>query len=67
MPAMTSARFDVLGIGNAIVDVLARADDDFLLAHAMREQKVIVGPGKDIDDGVADAEDVETSGGHGWH
>ena len=37
MPAMTSVRFDVLGIGNAIVDVLARADDDFLLAHGMRK------------------------------
>src|SRR3974390_941662 len=37
MPAMTSHRFDVLGIGNAIVDVLARADDDFLLAHGMRK------------------------------
>ena len=34
---MTSARFDVLGIGNAIVDVLARADDDFLTAHGMRK------------------------------
>jgi adenosine kinase len=34
---MNSARFDVLGIGNAIVDVLARADDDFLLAHGMRK------------------------------
>ncbi|MGN6748177.1 MAG: adenosine kinase [Xanthobacteraceae bacterium] len=32
---MTSARFDVIGLGNAIVDVLARADDDFLLAHNM--------------------------------
>jgi sugar/nucleoside kinase (ribokinase family) len=31
------ARFDVLGLGNAIVDVLARADDDFLLAHGMRK------------------------------
>src|SRR5262249_57164392 len=28
---------DVLGIGTAIVDVLARADDDFLLAHGMRK------------------------------
>src|SRR5215469_13938132 len=37
MPPMTSARFDVLGIGNAIVDVLARADDDFVLAHGMRK------------------------------
>ncbi|HSM19527.1 MAG TPA: adenosine kinase [Hyphomicrobiales bacterium] len=28
-------RFDVLGIGNAIVDVLARADDGFLAKHDM--------------------------------
>ena len=28
-------RLDVLGIGNAIVDVLARADDDFLTRHGM--------------------------------
>jgi sugar/nucleoside kinase (ribokinase family) len=27
---MAATRFDVLGIGNAIVDVLARTDDDFL-------------------------------------
>jgi fructokinase len=30
-------RFDVLGIGNAIVDVVARADDSFLSRHAMRK------------------------------
>jgi adenosine kinase len=30
-----SARYDVIGIGNAIVDVLARADDDFLVKHGM--------------------------------
>src|SRR5262249_14204942 len=36
-------------------------------AHTMRQQKVVIGAGKDIDDGVADAEDVETSGGDGWH
>ena len=35
MPAATTARFDVIGIGNAIVDVLARTDDDFLVAHNM--------------------------------
>jgi sugar/nucleoside kinase (ribokinase family) len=29
------ARYDVLGIGNAIVDVLARAEDDFLIRHHM--------------------------------
>src|ERR1700726_5019675 len=35
--AMTSARFDVLGIGNAIVDVIARAEEDFLLKQDMRK------------------------------
>ena len=34
---MTALRYDVLGIGNAIVDVLARADDDFLVAHGMNK------------------------------
>jgi sugar/nucleoside kinase (ribokinase family) len=34
---MSSTRFDVLGIGNAIVDVIARVDDDFLLRHHMRK------------------------------
>lgn len=28
-------RYDVLGLGNAIVDVLARTDDDFLVAHGL--------------------------------
>ena len=28
---MTTVRYDVLGLGNAIVDVITRADDDFLL------------------------------------
>ena len=34
---MTVHRTDVLGIGNAIVDVIARADDDFLVKQAMRK------------------------------
>jgi sugar/nucleoside kinase (ribokinase family) len=34
---MTAPRTDVLGIGNAIVDVIARADDAFLLKHQMRK------------------------------
>ncbi len=34
---MTAVRYDVLGIGNAIVDVIARAEDDFLLGHAMHK------------------------------
>jgi sugar/nucleoside kinase (ribokinase family) len=32
---MTSAAFDVLGIGNAIVDVISRADDAFLGQHGL--------------------------------
>jgi len=34
MPAL---KFDVLGIGNAIVDVIARAEDDFLLRQGMHK------------------------------
>src|SRR5258708_6685020 len=34
---MSAATYDVLGIGNAIVDVLARAEDDFLVAQGMRK------------------------------
>lgn len=32
---MSSATYDVLGIGNAIVDIMARTEDDFLVAHGM--------------------------------
>src|SRR6202521_2870718 len=34
---MISPRYDVLGIGNAIVDVIARADDNFLAAQGMHK------------------------------
>jgi sugar/nucleoside kinase (ribokinase family) len=34
---MTTTRYDVLGIGNAIVDVIARTEDDFLVRHNMRK------------------------------
>ena len=34
---MSAPRYDVLGIGNAIVDVIARADDDFLAAQGMHK------------------------------
>ncbi len=34
---MPTARFDVLGIGNAIVDVIARTEEDFLLKHGMNK------------------------------
>ena len=32
---MVSSKYDVLGIGNAIVDVIAFTEDDFLLAHEL--------------------------------
>src|ERR1700723_958790 len=32
---MAEAKYDVLGIGNAIFDVLVRADEGFLVAHGM--------------------------------
>ena len=34
---MATPRYDVLGIGNAIVDVIARADDDFLVGQGMHK------------------------------
>ena len=34
---MTALRYDVLGMGNAIVDVIARAEDDFLVAQGMHK------------------------------
>src|SRR3981189_2495519 len=32
---MTSAKYDVLGIGNAIFDILVQADESFLSRHGM--------------------------------
>ena len=61
---MTTARYDVLGIGNAIVDVLARAEDDFLVRHDMRKGAMTL-----IDEARADSlyaamgPGVEVSGG----
>ncbi len=34
---MSGRRYDVLGLGNAIVDVISRADDDFLIAQGLRK------------------------------
>jgi sugar/nucleoside kinase (ribokinase family) len=34
---MAASRFDILGIGNAIVDVVARAEDSFLSRHDMHK------------------------------
>ena len=61
---MPTARYDVLGIGNAIVDVIARTEEDFLLRHGMRKGSIAL-----IDEARAQAiydamgPAVETSGG----
>jgi sugar/nucleoside kinase (ribokinase family) len=61
---MTSAAFDVLGIGNAIVDVIARADDRFLSKHDLTKGSMML-----IDEARADAlysamgPGIEVSGG----
>jgi sugar/nucleoside kinase (ribokinase family) len=39
---MTAAQYDVLGIGNAIVDVIARTDDDFLRAQKMHKGAMVL-------------------------
>ena len=45
-----TTRFDILGIGNAIVDVVAQADDTFLSRHDMRKGSMTL-----IDADAADA------------
>jgi sugar/nucleoside kinase (ribokinase family) len=63
---MASARYDVLGIGNAIVDVLARTEDDFLVKQGMNKGAMAL-----IDEARAQAiydamgPAVEISGGSG--
>src|SRR5260370_16113030 len=37
---MAATRFDILGIGNAIVDVIARTDDAFVGKHQMRKGRM---------------------------
>jgi sugar/nucleoside kinase (ribokinase family) len=61
---MPIARYDVLGIGNAIVDVIARTEDDFLLKQGMNKGTMAL-----IDEPRAQAiyeamgPAIETSGG----
>ena len=61
---MTSAAFDVLGIGNAIVDVITRADDAFLGKHQLTKGSMML-----IDEARADTlygamgPGIEVSGG----
>ncbi|HTG38188.1 adenosine kinase [Sphingomonas sp.] len=64
---MTEATYDVVAIGNAIVDILAQADDDFLVAEGMNKGSMQLmfspeaadalyakmGPGREISGGSA--------------
>jgi len=61
---MTATRYDVVAIGNAIVDILASADDAFLAARSLPKGRMVL-----IDEAQADAlydqmgPAVEASGG----
>ncbi len=61
---MTTPRYDVTGLGNAIVDILARTDDDFL-----QQQDVVKGSMMLIDEARAEqlyeamGQTIEISGG----
>src|ERR1700688_2894279 len=63
---MSATQYDVLGIGNAIVDVIARTDDDFLAKHGMNKGGMML-----IDEPRAEAiyasmgPAIESSGGSG--
>jgi len=61
---MPTTRFDVLGIGNAIVDVLARTEDDFLIKQKMHKggmQLIDEARAQSIYDAMGPA--IEISGG----
>ncbi len=61
---MTAPQLDVIGVGNAIVDVLAKADDAFLASHDIPRGGMILideDRARDIYAGMAAA--VEISGG----
>jgi adenosine kinase len=61
---MSNIRYDVLGFGNAIVDVIARADDDFLITQRMRKGGMALidaAQAQEIYDAMGPA--VEISGG----
>jgi sugar/nucleoside kinase (ribokinase family) len=61
---MAATRYDVLGIGNAIVDVLARTDDDFLVRQKMPKGSMSL-IGEDRAEAIYDAmgPTTEISGG----
>ena len=61
---MADARYDILGLGNAIVDIIAQTPDDFLAAHALNKGSMAL-----IDEAAAErllgamGETVTISGG----
>ncbi len=61
---MTNAALDVIGVGNAIVDVLAKADDAFLAAHSIpKGGMILIDEAKASEIYDAMAAGVEISGG----
>ncbi|MEA2772968.1 MAG: hypothetical protein QOD93_5930 [Acetobacteraceae bacterium] len=52
----TTPKYDILGIGNAIVDVVARAEDTFLSRHDMHKGAMIL-----IDSAMAEAYEVNVA------
>ena len=58
---MSSARYDVLGIGNAIVDVLAPHEHDFLVKQGMNKGAMAL-----IDEGAGASESMTRWGGRRW-
>src|SRR5262249_15744333 len=62
--SVSTVRYDVVGIGNAIVDVIARAEEDFLIGHGMHKggmQLIDEARAKAIYDDMGPA--IEISGG----
>ena len=63
---MSDIRYDVLGVGNAIVDVIAHCEDDFLKTHHIEKDAMTL-----IDEDRARSlyavmgDGVEVSGGSG--
>jgi fructokinase len=61
---MAAPTLDILGIGNAIVDVLARAEDSFLAQHGMtRGAMALIGPEQAEAIYAAMGPGIESSGG----
>jgi sugar/nucleoside kinase (ribokinase family) len=63
---MTAAKYQVLGIGNAIVDVLSRVDDDFIVDHGINKGTMTLideARAEQLYDAIGPA--VEISGGSG--